>query len=78
MSVLSLIHEAAPVLAPIYAAAEGLFLGGISAMFNNAFAETAPNIVINSVALTLLTAFIMFTVYRSGLIKVNGTCIILS
>lgn len=71
--IISFKPKAAPALAPIYAAAEGLFLGGISAMFNNAFAETAPNIVINSVSLTLLTAFIMFTVYRSGLIKVNGT-----
>lgn len=71
--VISFKPKSAPFLAPIYAASEGLFLGGISAVFNNAFAETAPNIIINAVALTLLTALIMFTVFRSGLIKVNGT-----
>ncbi len=71
--IISFSPKTAPFLSPVYAAAEGLFLGGISAMFNNAFAETAPNIVINSVMLTLLTAVIMFTVYRSGIIKVNGT-----
>lgn len=71
--VISFKPTTAPFLSPIYAAAEGLFLGGISAMFNNQFAETAPNIVINSVALTLLTALIMFTVYRANIIKVNGT-----
>lgn len=71
--IISFVPKTAPFLAPIYAAAEGLFLGGISAVFNNAFAETAPNIVVNAVILTFLTAIIMFTVYRSGLIKVNGT-----
>lgn len=65
--------KVAPYLAPVYAAAEGMVLGVISAVYNSAFAETAPNIVINAVLLTLLCAFIMLTVYRSGIIKVNGT-----
>ncbi|MEG0519461.1 MAG: Bax inhibitor-1/YccA family protein, partial [Bacteroidales bacterium] len=46
---------------------------GISALFNNSFAATAPNIVINAVILTMLTAVVMFTIYRTGIIKVNGT-----
>lgn len=71
--IISFVPKTAPFLSPIYAAAEGLFLGGISAIFNNTFAATAPNIVVNSVILTMLTAVIMFTVYRSGIIKVNGT-----
>jgi uncharacterized YccA/Bax inhibitor family protein len=61
----------AQYLAPIYAVLEGLFLGAVSAMFNQAFAESAPGIVMNAVLLTMLTAFVMFLVYRSGLIKVN-------
>ncbi|MDX9781856.1 MAG: Bax inhibitor-1/YccA family protein [Bacteroidales bacterium] len=61
----------AQYLAPVYAVLEGLFLGAISAMFNTAFAETAPGIVMNAVLLTLMTAFVMFLIYRSGLIKVN-------
>ncbi len=71
--VISFKPNTAPFLSPIYAAAEGLFLGAISARYNHVFAETAPNIVANAFILTLLCAFIMLTVYRTGLIKVNGT-----
>lgn len=61
----------AQYLAPVYAVLEGMFLGAISAMFNAAFAETAPGIVMNAVLLTMMTAFVMFLLYRSRLIKVN-------
>jgi uncharacterized YccA/Bax inhibitor family protein len=61
----------APFLAPIYSVAEGLFLGGISAIFNQAFAKTAPGIVMNAVVLTLLTTLVMLFVYRTNIIKVN-------
>lgn len=71
--IISFSPKTAPFLSPIYAAAEGLFLGGISAMFNSSFAATAPNIIINAVILTMLTAVVMFTIYRTGIIKVNGT-----
>lgn len=71
--VISFKPKTAQYLSPVYAAAEGLAIGGISAVFNEQFALTAPNIVINAVALTMITALVMFTVYRSGLIKVNGT-----
>ncbi len=71
--IISFKPKTAPFLAPIYAAGEGLALGGISAVFNEQFALTAPNIVINAVALTMVTAIVMFTVYRSGLVKVNNT-----
>src|SRR5512139_3969655 len=40
------------ILAPLYALAEGVFLGGISAYYNYAFAKTAPGIVMQSVGLT--------------------------
>ena len=40
-------------------------------MFNQAFAESAPGIVINATLLTILTALAMLVVYRTGLIKVN-------
>ena len=71
--IISFRPKSAPFLSPIYAAGEGLALGGISAIFNEQFALTAPNIVTNAVALTLVTAVVMFTVYRSGLVKVNST-----
>lgn len=62
----------AQYLAPVYAVLEGLFLGAISAMFNQAFAESAPGIVVNATLLTILTAIAMLVIYRTGLIKVNG------
>lgn len=65
--------KSAPLLSPVYAAAEGLVLGAISALYNNSFAETAPNIVINAVLLTILCAFIMFILYDKQIVKVNGT-----
>ena len=71
--IISFKPKTAPFLGPIYAAGEGLALGGISAVFNEQFALTAPNIVINAVALTMVTAIVMFTVYRGGLVKVNST-----
>lgn len=40
-------------------------------MFNAAFAESAPGIVMNAVLLTMMTAFVMFLLYRSRLIKVE-------
>jgi uncharacterized YccA/Bax inhibitor family protein len=57
----------APVTAPLYAVAEGLFLGGISAIFEQAY----PGIVMQAVSLTTATLLVMLGVYQSGLIKVT-------
>ncbi len=54
-----------PVTAPIYAVAEGLFLGGLSAIFETMY----PNIVFQAVCLTFGTLFGLLIAYRSGLIK---------
>ncbi len=62
----------AQYLAPVYAVLEGLFLGGISALFSQAFAASAPGIVMNATLLTILTAVSMLLVYRTNIIKVNG------
>lgn len=56
-----------PYTAPIYALLEGLFLGGISAMFNASY----PGIVIQAVALTFGTLFALLFAYKTGLIKVT-------
>jgi uncharacterized YccA/Bax inhibitor family protein len=56
-------------LAPIYALAEGVFLGGISAYFNDAFAKTAPGIVMQAVMLTFGVVVAMFALYCTGVIK---------
>lgn len=56
-------------LAPAYALAEGFFVGAISAMYNERFAERAPNIVVNAVLLTLVVAFVMLLLYRFQIIR---------
>lgn len=56
-----------PVTAPVYAVLEGLFIGGISALFEQRF----PGIVIQAVGLTFGTLFALLLVYKSGLIKVT-------
>ena len=56
-----------PLTAPIYALLEGLFLGGLSAVFEARF----PGIVIQAVALTFGTLVALLAAYRSGMIKVT-------
>lgn len=59
--------EWAPITAILYALLEGLFLGGLSAMFETSF----PGIIIQTTALTFGTLFAMLALYRSGVIKVT-------
>ncbi len=54
-------------LAPIYAILEGLFLGGLSALFESMY----PGIVMNAVMATFATFLAMLFAYRTGLIKVT-------
>jgi uncharacterized YccA/Bax inhibitor family protein len=58
-------REWSPITAPIYALLEGLFLGGISAMFELRF----PGIAIQAVAATFGTCFCLLLAYRAGLIR---------
>jgi uncharacterized YccA/Bax inhibitor family protein len=57
--------KAAPITAPIYAVLEGLFLGGISAMFEARF----PGIAAQATFATFGTLAGLLFAYRSGLIK---------
>jgi uncharacterized YccA/Bax inhibitor family protein len=57
--------KAAPVTAPIYAVLEGLFLGGLSAIFEARF----PGIAAQAVFATFGTLLGLLLAYRSGLIK---------
>ncbi len=54
-----------PVTAPLYAAAQGLFLGAISGYMESVF----PGIVIQAVGLTCGTFLALLMAYASGLIK---------
>jgi uncharacterized YccA/Bax inhibitor family protein len=58
-------HAWAPTLAPVYALAEGLFLGGLSASFESQY----PGIVMQAVGGTFGTLGGLLLAYQSGLIK---------
>lgn len=59
--------EWAPFTSPVYSVCQGLFLGGLSALLEQAY----PGIVIQAVGLTFGVALSLLLVYRSGLIKVT-------
>jgi len=63
--------EWAAYLTPIYALFEGVFLGAISATYNNVFAKTAPGIVTQAVLLTFGCVISMYLLYRFRIIKVT-------
>ena len=67
--VISFKKEWAPYLAPLYALLEGLFIGAISSMYSNAFAEKAPNLIMNAVGLTFGVAIAMYLLYSFKIIK---------
>ncbi len=58
-------RKAMHILAPIYAIAEGFFIGGVSAVYAAAYA----GIVINAVIATFAALGSMLILYRTGLIK---------
>lgn len=58
-----------PVLAPAYAAIEGVIIGGISAMYEAQF----PGIVMQATFITFGTLFGLLAAYQAGIIKVTQT-----
>ncbi|MFI5152653.1 MAG: Bax inhibitor-1/YccA family protein [Chitinophagales bacterium] len=69
--VISFKRTLSPYLAPAYGLLEGVVLGGISAMYNNAFSKTAPGIVTQAVLLTFGVVIAMFLLYRFRIIRVT-------
>ena len=69
--VISFRPQSATFLAPVYALIEGVFVGGISAYYNDAFVTIAPNIVMQAVALTFGVVIAMFALYHFKVIKVT-------
>ena len=59
----------ASYLAPLYGLLEGLFIGGISAVMNAAFAKQYPGLVMQAVGLTFGVAIAMFLLYNFRIIK---------
>jgi uncharacterized YccA/Bax inhibitor family protein len=56
-----------PYLAPAYAVLEGLFLGGISAIFEASY----PGIVMEAVAATFVTFLVCLALYRFKVVQVT-------
>jgi uncharacterized YccA/Bax inhibitor family protein len=54
-----------PVTAPIYALLQGLFLGGISALFERSY----PGIAVRAVTLTFATLLILLLAYKTGIVR---------
>src|SRR3954465_4770529 len=60
-----------PYLAPLYGLLEGLFIGAISAIMNEAFSARYPGLVMQAVGLTLGVAVAMFLLYNFRIIRVT-------
>jgi len=67
--IISFRPKSSGMLAPVYALIEGVFVGGISAYYNDAFAEIAPNIIMQAVGLTFGVVISMFLLYRTGVLR---------
>lgn len=59
----------APVLAPLYAAVEGLFVGSVTAIYA---ASAYGGIILQAVTLTFALLFLMLFIYKTGIIKVTN------
>jgi len=57
--------EWSPISAPIYAFLEGLFLGGISALFERSY----PGIAMQAVSLTFAVLFVLLLAYKFGIVR---------
>jgi uncharacterized YccA/Bax inhibitor family protein len=56
-------------LAPLYGLMEGLFVGAVSAIINDAFAADYPGIVLQAVGLTFGAALAMYLLYHFRVIR---------
>lgn len=65
--IISFKPNTAPFLSPVYAAIEGVFVGGLSALYAYSF----PGIVIPAIGLTFGVLLLMMTLYRFNIIPVT-------
>jgi uncharacterized YccA/Bax inhibitor family protein len=64
--------QVSPALVLTYAAAQGVFLGAISYIYQSAFAQQGTNLVGNTVMATVIAFGVMLTLYKTGVVKVNA------
>src|SRR3954464_6487752 len=68
LSIVTIVRpRSAPWTAPVYAAFEGVALGAISALIDQAFQKRYPGIAIQAISMTFGTLFVMLFAYGSGL-----------
>ena len=67
VSLIILFKKPSPTLSTVYAALEGIVLGGISYIFNDQY----QGIVLQAVMLTIAVTMAMLLLYKTGLIKVT-------
>lgn len=58
-------REWSPFLAPVYAIAEGVFLGAVTAFFSRMY----PGIAAPAIGLTVCILFFMLALYKTGLVR---------
>ncbi len=56
-------------LAPVYGILEGFFVGALSAVLNEAYAEKFPGLIISAVGLTMGVAIAMYLLYNFRIIR---------
>ncbi len=59
------VNKWSPLTAPVYAVFEGLFLGGITAVFEKKY----PGLAFQAVALTFGTLFMLLAAYKAGIVR---------
>jgi uncharacterized YccA/Bax inhibitor family protein len=64
--------QVSPALVLAYAGVEGIFLGGISRWYDINFASGNGSLVLQAVTGTLVAFGVMLTLYKTGVIKVDG------
>ena len=67
--VISFRPQTSPFMGPVYALVEGVFVGGISAYYNDAFDQIAPNLIMQAVGLTFGVIIAMYALYKFKVIK---------
>lgn len=69
--------QAAPVVAPIYAIAQGLFLGALTGLVEYILAQQGLKVVggvaLQAFIITIGTTISMLALYRAGIIRANNT-----
>lgn len=65
--IISFVQRLAPILAPFYALAEGVALGALSQVFNQAY----PGIALQAFGATIAVFVVMFAMYRMRIVRVN-------